>query len=500
MITEAAGLASVGVSFELDQVGMKAVAKPNSMLSDLIKTMVGGLGFSGGEEVDEKDYSWFAWSLKYASTREVEEGALAEPSLHDLAMEEKIHLASRAVRAHVSFARNVALPIVTDYMKAVQDEMAASKRPLASEDFHIEKQISPEPLVDSNLLSSMKAYQDAIAVKPAKNSIAIKQVDKLLDLLLTGDAKVDSSINEWFARKGEGFFARVFANLISDKEVSQAVSATSRQLVWYDYEKLMGLEPYDRVEIALAGYLFANKLFDNVEMLEDGANLTLTQYQTHFAQLRDFCGTLVVNGVKQLQDQLNAGILVLGCDEIEKTIRVNGELYSAWLKEGGKPELLCGLLVSGRRYITATAINENSAALQTAWDTHCMFFNASEANRSFDRFKTILENCFVSVMNNLTDEEQGYVKAHDSYFDKVNKALREIVDNLTVGDMDHLNELCIKLVCRTRFYYTASEQILMDIHEAKKINPNIKDTREAALIATSNYVGDFIADQIALGA
>jgi hypothetical protein len=55
--------------------------------------------------------------------------------------------------------------------------------------------------------------------------------------------------------------------------------------------------------------------------------------------------------------------------------------------------------------------------------------------------------------------------------------------------------LALHIICQCRFYYTEAEFILSEIEEIGKQNPGI-DVREAALIATINYLVDYLCDQI----
>ena len=98
-------------------------------------------------------------------------------------------------------------------------------------------------------------------------------------------------------------------------------------------------------------------------------------------------------------------------------------------------------------------------------------------------------------MAGVTKEEETFAQTTPNYIAAVNANFESELANIRSGDLDNIYMLAMKLVCRSRFYYTDAEIILCDIEEARRVNPNI-DVREAALIATANYVFDFIADQM----
>ena len=63
--------------------------------------------------------------------------------------------------------------------------------------------------------------------------------------------------------------------------------------------------------------------------------------------------------------------------------------------------------------------------------------------------------------------------------------------------MENIYKTARKLVCRARFYYTSSDKILAAIEEYTNSNPDI-DPQEAALMATIEYVADFVAEQLTI--
>ena len=101
-------------------------------------------------------------------------------------------------------------------------------------------------------------------------------------------------------------------------------------------------------------------------------------------------------------------------------------------------------------------------------------------------------------MTDFSEEEMEYINFDTNFLDKAQTIFNREVDNIRMFDMEDIYGIATKLICKSRFFYTDAESILTDINEAKKINPNIRDVREASLIATIHYVVDYIADQMTL--
>jgi hypothetical protein len=154
-------------------------------------------------------------------------------------------------------------------------------------------------------------------------------------------------------------------------------------------------------------------------------------------------------------------------------------------------------LLSGKRLFNKIAIDEEVNELKQRWHTYVLFHNAAENNRSFDMFKDILRVQFEAGLGGIMEGEKSFIDKTPHYFDIIRSKFENELKALKADSMQCLDTAALKLICRSRFYYTQAEAILMDIQQAAAVNPEI-DVREAALLATINYVTDYVADQLTL--
>lgn len=488
MITKESVVTSVGLAEALGERGVVAMPKPNTVLAELVRYTNSAVvdTVCSGECVAGQNY----YDPLASTVEDVTSGTMDAPSLHDQCMDSMVPELSKAVIAHLSFARNIVKPLVTEYAEGVTTYLTNFKAPTAADKFCVEICDVPELLEDESFADTLGFYDNKSPIAPDFiPTLGPKTAEEeLLQLLMIGDKDADEAIVAWYSRKGENFFLNIWENFFrarQDSNPSQVIM----------YEDVLASDVFVRADIALALYLFAVKLFDAVD--ESAKGMNLNAYKNMIAQTRDFAGCILVDVLRRVDAYEKTKILVISTDPDKQAGKVFGKNYRPWLETGGCPETILGLIVSGKRLSTQTLIDDAKEDLHAQWRAYTVFHTAAESNKQFDYFKDALRLKFRALMNDLNQEEKTYIDSTKDYFDKVEARLDAEINQLKVGDMDDIYVTAMKLMCRARFYYTDAEMILSDIIEACKVNPNI-DVREAALIATCNYVFDYLADQITL--
>lgn len=476
-------MTSQALATELAEKGRVVVVKPNTVLAELVRAT--NASVANCVTCEGQGLSGFADTVEYMTA-----GSLEQPSEHSKTSDAYIDEIAQAVNRHVSFAKNVVAPIVVDFAERVNNYMANFKPPEASSQFNIEVADIPEALEDESFIDTLRFYVDKSIVEPSLiPAFGARTNEDLLALLQSGDADLDEAITAWYSRKGAEFFQTVWMSFFQSREANSSLN-------YWTYRDMMDrMDMFERADTALAIYLFTIKLFDAIP--EDVVGATLNQYQNTLAQSRDFAGAALTDFIKRAEGFKGSKTLVISVQGDEKGARVFGPVYRQWLESNGCPEIILGLIISGKRLTLQSLIDEIHDDLLTKWKAYENFYNATSANKYFDYFKDALRAKFGELMAGVTKEEEVFVQTSPNYIGTVNEKFEEELKAMRAMDMDNVYMLALKLVCRSRFYYTDAEMILCDIEEARRINPNI-DVREAALIATSNYVFDYLADQMVI--
>lgn len=239
-------------------------------------------------------------------------------------------------------------------------------------------------------------------------------------------------------------------------------------------------------------YILADSLINNPDKVTDLQNNTLAEFNQKLKNSKNMAGNQLVKLVKRYKSLEDMNSLVLSKDTLTKTIYVVGEVYNAFINEGGNDEVLLGVLVSNQIYINKTKILEQQETLKNAWDTFISLnkINALESQR-FQR-KEILKIHFLNSLETLTSLEDEYQNRIQAQFkETVIGIFMNELSNVKDKDYDDLTELSVRLIAKTRFYFTDSYDIIMDIEQAQTSTDN---PRGAALIATIQYIVRFMVD------
>ena len=99
------------------------------------------------------------------------------------------------------------------------------------------------------------------------------------------------------------------------------------------------------------------------------------------------------------------------------------------------------------------------------------------------------------MLDELSEIEKGVLERDPNYIDRAVAILNEELEYVSTRDMMDIYSVCMTLMTKARYYYTDSYQFFKTAHTATLTNPNIKDPREATLIATLDYVITYVLDQ-----
>lgn len=489
MIRKNSITASIGIADEYAVKGLVVSALPGTVLYESNRFVQQAvlssfdqpyIPASVGAETDY--YEHFADWAETTST-----GDHTRQTLHDQFHDHVVQTLTQSVLKHIGYAKNVVKPVIMDYVEKVQTQLQATTPPSAASQFTIECLDLPDVLSELDFKEVLRPYKGRSALKPSATiTLTAKSDDELLALLQWGEQGIDASLIAWYTRKGPAWFQTVWQSFF-------AVPGDGTPVLTAD--TVLGMNPFDRADIGLTLYLWSRRLYDEVDSGVKG--LSLASYQAKIAEIRDFGGTLLDEAMRRLSLYDQNQTLVVDTIPNRKLLRVYGAAYRNWLEGGGAPELLFGLLLTGRRVFNRASIDELIPELKQRWQTFVMFHNAAESNRAFDVFKSILTSQFEQSLLEPMRDEQAFIERTPQYHDTVRRKFNEELNQLSSTGMKCLNRTALKLLCRSRFYYTGAEAILSDIQDAADMNPDI-DVREAALLATIHYVTDYVADQLTL--
>ena len=410
---------------------------------------------------------------------------------HDLAMEEVTEVVSATVRRNLDLARNVINPIVKEVAEEASQHVTE-----ADEAFKARVAVVPvfyPSIWNSPTLTDLVERYNETALENLAFDVAIPlpgdgSKAELLELAKTGGGSFDREIESLFDALDESkvvdIYETVFrqkASMMSPRNINEFIRVTS-----IDVDS-------DMATRALLTHLWARKLVTNIP---DGVDAPLSVYNSYLISLQAQTGRLI-HGIMQRRDtglrqrqlitRWPAGASMLGQPgglTSPVNIRVNGEVYNQWLKEGGEPEVILGSFVSDQER-TYTGLMDNKDRYLREWQRKERVLGTATRLNRFNHAVDGLRSAVKRQIKEL-DEEQLLVARS-----ALNARLETILKDLSGKFYEDMYTAARKVVCQTLFPHTMGLKILTAIDNCHSDFPNI-EIREAALLATIEIVAEWV--------
>lgn len=416
----------------------------------------------------------FAMSCELASFN-----ANQELSQHSAYSDNLIDLLSKSVARHIAFARNTVKPNVIDFAEKLNVEMAAYSNTNPAKDFNIIILNTPELLKDESFQSLLEPYNGKKILSPdVFVSVENKTDEEIISMLTTGHSRTNKLLTNWLTSMDDGFVRDIWENFFVRSKNNLS------------FDSVQSFNAYKKADAGMLVFLLAGYLQNNVATTE---GVDLRTYKEAMRQLKDFGGMLLSFAAKAMNLFNKTTTLVIENNYASKSISVNGDVYNQWISSGGNIEILLGLLVSHQNISNLSLINEKANDLISQWKSFCTFETVQLQNNALRAYRNAVKSLFIAGLENMSEEEK--LASEGKSRETMYKLLDTEIENLTSADIQDCLGTALKAIGKCRFYYTSSYNILKDMIDIGKINPEI-DPREAALISAINYLSDYFVDQM----
>jgi hypothetical protein len=409
----------------------------------------------------------------------------SETNLFTNELDSVVGVLKQSVSAHLSFAKNIVKPLVVDYVKLVQEYLATTDTETPMSKFNIDVVTEPTLFNDVSFMDSISFYKSkSVLIPDDVIGLGPRSGRDILDLMLTRDQDTDQQIIAWYTVIGEDFFVQLWNGLFTKNLDSNTT-----------FEKVRTANVADKANYALAIYLISRNIVNGAD--GDTPVINLAGMTKLAEQYKDFAGSLIMEAKAKFETLLKSKIMILGMGSDGYTASVYAPVYVEWLGNGGSPELIFSMISINSPQITVKDITEQTESLKKNWTSYCAYHSAAKANNSLNYFKTGMAISFSTLLKTLSETELEYINTDVDYNGKVTTLFNQQIEDLKLSDVNNIFDTCLRVICRSRFFYTDAEKILVGINRAAEANPGI-DPREAALISTIEYIADFLADQMYL--
>lgn len=479
MISQKNAIATIGLAKHFAGKGQAVCPKPHTVLSECVRytNLTDSRLIPAETGLDEKHiFEMAAFNLEIVST-----GTEKTPSEHDAYMDQVSESIAKAVLGHVNFARNIVKPVILEVGEKIHQSLYKQSSVIKLQDkVQIVQLDVPELVGDASFMNELEMYKHKPIVEPSiVAGHACKTKDQILPLILTGSQDTDEKIINWYSNLDEKWVNSVWTKYFS-KEPGITV---------------LNLSLFNKLNLGILLYLLGSKLMEDVTHNE--TPMSLPAYKQAMADLKEHGGRLTISSLSMIRSFDKTKRVVVETSNLSGYCHVYAPNYQTWLKAGGSPEAILGLVVSNSTSAFHTPLLEEKASLEKAWSSYVSFSNTDSALKKFDEFKS---NVILAVRDSYTHVSDLEKKAWadiPNFEQTAAKILEDEVEDLRAADMQMPYDVALRAVCRSRFFYTSAEKILSGIEAVIEENDKI-EPREAATISVIMYVADYMADQMTL--
>lgn len=401
------------------------------------------------------------------------------------------------LRSHMSVARNVVRPLVTELSEKLA-HYAQTQKPIDPASlFTIRKGSVPEFLKDESFMAGgLESYAGnrvdrSSSTTLLKNSL-IENTDPgfLLSAIDQGADRINAMMAKWLSTKDVNFLRNVYLSNFTNVSLGEGY----RVIDFYTSGPSSDMDAFTALDIAVIVYMLATRFMTDIQSTK---GMSLAEYKTQMREVVDNSASIIWKCLRTIERQSEAKVMVTRVSVSERLVVVDRVLYEAWIADGGSPEVILGMMVSGNVVFAIPAIDEKREQNADAWRS---YLSLSEVNGRQELRKRFLEYALSETilgLNDLTEVEKEFNLTSNTHTARAQVEIRKQIDHLAQHALENIDHFALHLIAKGRFYFTSSYLILNEMAEAAKVNPDI-NPREAALIASVAYLAEYMVSQIAL--
>jgi len=412
---------------------------------------------------------------------------------HSDFMEECKKVLGDALRRIITVSRNAVKPIIVEVHDKVTQE-----RTNATSTTGVALSVMPdsyEAIWSSPTLQQLvEPYKNVSALNDPYiyNVFPLVTNEQLLEMLKTGSSRFDKEVESWSGEAGMDFIADTYRLFFAVRGDGFQPGQPGLNINW-----LMGNTPTERKR-ALLIHLMARRLQKDIP---DGINMPKEDYNVMMSKLIEQSGR-AINRVFELRDRdIKAKKLVLRYPEPDMegalqypdqaVILVNGDVWEAWLKDGGVPEILFGAYIRDQERDYA-ALLTNADRYLRAWEIRAALLREAQTSGLFNTTVQAIRKAMTEEINSAEEGTTVGTKAEQ------HNRLKERLYSVIPGQVTELFQYIQFLVCDVMFRDTDAYRFLRTMDASEASNPNLP-AREVALLTSLEIMAEWLRAQWVVG-
>lgn len=473
---------------ELAEVGIALQAMPSSILSELC-SLSAPLEFQRDREVPKtvpNEVSAYSMALDLNTTGN-------DAALWGTSFDHTVSELSTLLKNHISYIRNVVIPRTKEFEHDASlflQELGASN---PASELEICRSGIPEFAQDPSFLSLLDPFKFKKPAAPGSYSLGFNLLAPVTDFLTiasTSNARIDGMVDAWNKSSDIQYLESVFYTFFAGPDLAKTFKGP-----FLSQDDLLSPSPYVRLNVSLAYFLMANYYSHHLPDMvtkEDTSSLKRRLFD-HLS----YAGAVACDALMRIEQNSKTNILVTYIDTFHKKITVSGDVYDRWLATGGSAETIMGILVGTKRYYSVSEIDANAKELQHAWSNYTkVYVEMIELKKA-----SSMRGFYLSLFNKYLGSdyqdfmEKSYLQANSMIRDSIKKEAEAFLQTLKKEALCNTTYVAKELIAGMKYRYTYAKKFIDDM-EAIGASSDKAIPEEAALIATINYIVDYLHLQI----
>lgn len=405
-------------------------------------------------------------------------------SLHGQAQDQLQVMLTDLVGRHLDLSRNIVKPDVVQFSKDYLAFVSTHAAVDIFADMCICVEKPADILSDGSFVSHIQKFESNASSKRIEGRLIAGQKthEQVIELVLQNTNAETAKVREWLV------------NFNPEEMVS----------IWNDYfNGGSGTHSFDLIgrkntvaaahEMLLV-FLAAEQLLKNPPEVEGES---LTRFQGIASDYVKVAGFYLNSYAKQMAAFMETKRLVLEVSPSTKCVYVFEPVYQAWLDQGGKSDYVLALLLSNDRYFSAPSITENADKLKRLIETYATMRKVNEESKLPTYFRDRAEQMALTILSQENSLTKEIAETNPQFRDIAQAMIKKELANRTLDQLKDAHQVGLDLIAKCVYFYTPAYEILSDIHQAGRVNPDF-NAGEAALVAAIRYMAKFMTTQMSV--
>lgn len=424
---------------------------------------------------------------------EVTTGAPGQVTGHTAALGAIIDELSTAVQAHVEYVQNTVRPQVTRMMDELHNFRKENEAQGPGSLFDIQV-VMPPPSMSNDSIRSMidNMAQEGMQEPMRVMTLPAATYEQIVEWMSVSSASANKEIQEWLATRGQDWLMNIYAYFFA----SSNMTTTKPNVYRGGLAEINAMPAFTRVELGTAIFLISRGLYNIT--LDEPTGMNLNQWKQVMDSYSRYAALTFKYASKVVDVYERNKTLIMSVLEQGKVGVVYGPVYNAWLAEGNDAATILGAMISGKSTsFTVQDIDNADVDFCDIWSNYEKTAEATLRARLDISMRAHALGVLQGMCGKLSPaESELFGEDNTSVFNNMVTEAKNWLSDIPTDTALDAEKVALKLVAGIRYKHTPAFQFLGDMLELGR--QGVQDPREAAAIASINYISDYLSTELAL--